>query len=150
MASFIKPLDISTGKVIIHATSEEMRNIQVGQEVVIRLGGLKFSGILEHLDTNHYHFFASCWQVEPDHAVDPNRLEVFGTDKPEILKFFNYEHLPNHLQEVSRPLHGIAHHMASTLPPSAELSAGLRKLLEAKDCFVRASLTRSRVEKNNG
>jgi len=30
--------------------------------------------------------------------------------------------------------------MAATLPVSAETSAGLRKLLEAKDCFVRAKL----------
>lgn len=73
-----------------------------------------------------------------------------NSQKPEILQFFDYGHLPNNLQEVSRPMHGIAHHMATTLPPSAELSAGLRKLLEAKDCFVRASLINSRVEKSNG
>jgi hypothetical protein len=30
--------------------------------------------------------------------------------------------------------------MAESLPDGPELAAGLRKLLEAKDCFVRASL----------
>jgi hypothetical protein len=30
--------------------------------------------------------------------------------------------------------------MADTLPEGAELTAGLRKLLEAKDCFVRSAL----------
>jgi hypothetical protein len=30
--------------------------------------------------------------------------------------------------------------MISDLPDGPELSAGLRKLLEAKDCFVRAAL----------
>ena len=61
---------------------------------------------------------------------------------PDILQYFDFEHLPNHLQEISRPLHAIAHFMASDIPASPELSAGLRKLLEAKDCFVRAKLTK--------
>lgn len=57
-----------------------------------------------------------------------------------ILKFFAYEHLPPKLQTVSKPIAELANSMAATLPPSAETSAGLRKLLEAKDCFVRANL----------
>lgn len=58
----------------------------------------------------------------------------------DILRFFDYEHLPLHLQAVSKPIGDLAREMAGTLPPSAELSAGLRKLLEAKDCLVRAAL----------
>lgn len=58
----------------------------------------------------------------------------------DLLRFFGYEHLPARLQEVSKPLCETARHMAATLPPSAETTAGLRKLLEAKDCFVRAAL----------
>lgn len=61
-------------------------------------------------------------------------------EQPAILKFFAYEHLPPHLQEVSKPIGELARSMAASLPPSAELSAGLRKLLEAKDCLVRAKL----------
>lgn len=34
----------------------------------------------------------------------------------------------------------MARTMITDLPDSPELTAGLRKLLEAKDCFVRASL----------
>jgi hypothetical protein len=34
----------------------------------------------------------------------------------------------------------LAEEMSAALPECAELSAGLRKLLEAKDCFVRAAL----------
>lgn len=60
--------------------------------------------------------------------------------KPEILRFFDYEHLPPHLQEISKPLGDLARQMVVILPPSAELTAGLRKLLEAKDCLVRARL----------
>jgi hypothetical protein len=57
-----------------------------------------------------------------------------------ILGYFEFGHLPPKLQAVSQPLADIAWEMAATLPINAELSTGLRKLLEAKDCFVRAAL----------
>ena len=57
-----------------------------------------------------------------------------------ILKYFEYKHLPPKLQEVSKPLCELAKLMDEELPDCAEKSAGLRKLLEAKDCFVRAKL----------
>lgn len=57
-----------------------------------------------------------------------------------IIKFFKFDHLPDHLQEISRPIGELAVNMDSSLPNCAEKSAGLRKLLEAKDCFVRANL----------
>lgn len=57
-----------------------------------------------------------------------------------ILRYFEYAHLPKHLQEVSAPICDIARDYDRALPDSAEKSAGLRKLLEAKDCFVRAAL----------
>jgi hypothetical protein len=63
-----------------------------------------------------------------------------------ILEFFAYAHLPTHLQRVSQPLGDLAHTMAlAGKDRPAECAAGLRKLLEAKDCFVRAALPR-RVE----
>ena len=57
-----------------------------------------------------------------------------------ILKFFAYEHLPLHLQEHSRPWCELAEKLVNTLPPSAERSVALRKLLEGKDAAVRAAL----------
>ena len=58
-----------------------------------------------------------------------------------ILGFFAYEHLPPHLAEVSKPFHDLAHQAAEMeTEHGAELTAGLRKLLEAKDCIVRAAL----------
>ena len=57
-----------------------------------------------------------------------------------IMKYFAYEHLPAHLQEVSKPIVDLAKLMDETLPDSAEKSVGLRKLLEAKDALVRAKL----------
>lgn len=56
-----------------------------------------------------------------------------------LIKFFAYEHLPPHLQEISKPFGDLARDLASKLD-GPELTAGLRKLLEAKDCMVRAAL----------
>ncbi|EEE6681719.1 TPA: hypothetical protein L0X66_004759 [Citrobacter freundii] len=57
-----------------------------------------------------------------------------------IMKYFAYAHLPAHLQEVSKPIGELAELMDSALPDGPEKSAGLRKLLEAKDALVRAKL----------
>ena len=57
-----------------------------------------------------------------------------------ILKYFAFEHLPPHLQAVSRPIGELARQLDAELPDGAEKSAGLRKLLEAKDCMVRSVL----------
>lgn len=56
-----------------------------------------------------------------------------------ILKHFTYSHLPEDLQEISAPISNLAHEMAIKLD-GPELTAGLRKLLEAKDCLVRAAI----------
>lgn len=58
------------------------------------------------------------------------------------IQWFSYEHLPEKLQKVSKPIADLAHLMEETLPDGPEKSAGMRKLLEAKDCFVRAELER--------
>lgn len=56
------------------------------------------------------------------------------------MKYFEYAHLPEKLQAVSKPIGELAWKMENMLPDGAEKSAGLRKLLEAKDCLVRALL----------
>lgn len=55
-----------------------------------------------------------------------------------LLQFFAYAHLPDHLQAVSRPFSELAHAIARDLPRNPERTTALRKLLEAKDCAVRA------------
>lgn len=57
-----------------------------------------------------------------------------------IACYFEYDHLPAFLQEVSKPSADLAQLMIDALPDGTELTVGLRKLLEAKDCFVRAAL----------
>jgi hypothetical protein len=63
-------------------------------------------------------------------------------DEP-ILQFFAYEHLPAHLAVVSSPFGDLAYSIVATLPKNPERTVALRKLLEAKDCAVRALLYKS-------
>ena len=56
----------------------------------------------------------------------------------EVLRFFRWSHLPPDLQPIREACQALAMRMVETLPDSRELTVGLRKLLEAKDCFVRA------------
>ena len=58
----------------------------------------------------------------------------------QILQYFESDHLPDALATVSEQCGELARKMAQTLD-GPELDTGLRKLLEAKDCFVRAALT---------
>lgn len=57
-----------------------------------------------------------------------------------LLKFFKYDHLPDHLQLTNKVFANVAVFIDEELPKCAESTAALRKLLEAKDCAVRAKL----------
>ena len=59
-----------------------------------------------------------------------------------IMQYFEYKHLPENLQKVSKPFHELATVLEASLPNGPEKTAGLRKLLESKDCMVRAALYR--------
>lgn len=58
--------------------------------------------------------------------------------KHPLLQFFEYAHLPGKLQFVSKPFHDTAHLLVEITPANAEQTMALRRLLEAKDCAVRA------------
>lgn len=58
-----------------------------------------------------------------------------------ILRYFVFAHLPQGpLRDTSERFSVLAETLADTLPSGPELTTGLRKLLEAKDCAVRAAL----------
>lgn len=57
-----------------------------------------------------------------------------------LLKWFDYSHLPESLKVVSCQFFNLAIYITTTLPPSAERTVALRKLLESKDAAVRASM----------
>lgn len=75
-----------------------------------------------------------------DYATNARRYYGMKGDDNMYLKYFNYEHLPEQLKEISKPIGELAYQMENELPDGAEKSAGMRKLLEAKDCFVRSKL----------
>jgi hypothetical protein len=58
----------------------------------------------------------------------------------QVLRFFAFDHLPPKLQEISQPFAELAERVAHELD-GPEATVCLRKLLEAKDCAVRAALS---------
>ncbi len=66
--------------------------------------------------------------------------EALKAQVPDIMQFFAYQHLPDHLQQISRPFGEMAKSLIQMLPANTERNLALRKLLEAKDCAVRANL----------
>lgn len=62
------------------------------------------------------------------------------------MQFFIYKHLPNSLQEVSKPFCELAEWIVINLESNPETSTALRKLLEAKDAAVRAKLFKDEEE----
>lgn len=66
-----------------------------------------------------------------------NNIEIPRPKEP-ILQFFEYSHLPEKLQAVSKPFFELAWNVERDLPRNPERTVALRKLLEAKDCAVRA------------
>lgn len=75
---------------------------------------------------------------EPTRPGGPTR----GPMREHIEQFFDYMHLPAHLQEVAAPFAQLARMVVATLPRNPERTVCLRKLLEAKDAAVRARIAK--------
>lgn len=56
------------------------------------------------------------------------------------IKFFEFNHLPLPMRDMSRQFHDLAIQLQARndYVDSVEFEEGMRKLIEAKDCFVRA------------
>lgn len=57
-----------------------------------------------------------------------------------MMRFFEHAHLPPDLAAVSAPFAVLADTLTEQLPAGPERTVALRKLLESKDCAVRAAL----------
>lgn len=55
-------------------------------------------------------------------------------------RWFEYKHLPAHLQEVSKRFYAMACVLCQLIERGPERTVALRKLLEAKDAAVRAAI----------
>src|SRR5947208_11585817 len=72
-------------------------------------------------------------------GTPPQASHVLGEP---LMQFFANAHLPPPLRAVSQPFLVLAEHLVVHLPRNPERTVALRKLLEAKDCAVRAALWR--------
>lgn len=67
--------------------------------------------------------------------AEENRFEP---REEKMAQYFTYDHLPEHLQEASKPFCELANFIIERIPSNPERTVALRKILEAKDCAVRA------------
>lgn len=74
----------------------------------------------------------------PTIAADLARAQQQSGEQ--LLRYFAFDHLPELLQVTSAAFAQLATHLVDTTARSAERTVALRKLLESKDCAVRAAL----------
>lgn len=65
--------------------------------------------------------------------------------RSKIIRWFETDHLPQHLAIVVQEMGEVARWLDEKLPEGAEKATALRKLLEAKDAAVRATIEAMRV-----
>lgn len=75
-----------------------------------------------------------------DDEDDDDSTDDLLLDWYPVLRYFAYDHLPEHLQGPSKRFHDVAWAVARSVNRSPEAAVALRKLLEAKDAAVRAAL----------
>jgi hypothetical protein len=64
----------------------------------------------------------------------------------DLLRWFDYAHLPPHLALISEKFERIVRELIEALDDGPELTTALRKLLEAKDCAVRAAIVKREMD----
>lgn len=82
----------------------------------------------------------------PKESLPQPKLEGRHPSTVALYKFFEFGHLPVDLAIISMHSASLAASMIDLLSDGPELTVGLRKLLEAKDCFVRAAVTMKQEE----
>ena len=120
-----------TTEVIIRANS--------GRAVEVQLVSMSGNSLARVEPGDQRSFYVDEQQDLLIHEIQPDAGAPVACDEP-ILKYFAWAHLPDRLQAVSRPFGMLAARIVATTLRGPERSACLRKLLEAKDCAVRASL----------
>ena len=70
----------------------------------------------------------------------PSEQPEVEVPKERMTKWFEFAHLPPHLQAVSSKFFDLACSMCALVESGPERTVALRKLLESKDAAVRAKL----------
>jgi len=131
---------------VMRACNVDIEKLRRGLETYVQSRGSKPPGLVlrqltEEERTARAHALAESKVNEVEErrlAEEAGRPEV--VDAEALLQFFADEHLPEHLREHSKPFGDLARRLVETLPSNPERTMALRKLLEAKDCAVRAKL----------
>jgi hypothetical protein len=76
-----------------------------------------------------------------DTPLTITRDMMLALEIQEIMSRFRSGHLPDDLKRISVKIAQVASDMNGTVPDCFDKVEGLRKLLEAKDCFVRAGVS---------
>ena len=131
---------------VLRACNVDIEKLRRGLETYVQSRGSKPPGVVvrqltEEERTARAHALAESKVNEAEErrlAEEAGRPEV--VDAEALLQFFADEHLPEHLREHSKSFGDLARRLFETLPSNPERTMALRKLLEAKDCAVRAKL----------
>jgi hypothetical protein len=83
--------------------------------------------------------------VAQGHGKENRMSAINASDRhpatQQVARWFDWEHLPEGpARDTSKACGFLAADIIAGLPDGPELTTGLRKLLEAKDCFVRAAI----------
>lgn len=118
---------------------ESLDGVSVSAEDTPELGGMIARNPDNHEDqwyVNHDYFEKNLVLDEIDPSVKEHLLNSFR-----ILRYFEYSHLPQELQLISKPFYDLAYRIAGREATDfAEVAVALRKLRESKDCAVAAGL----------
>jgi hypothetical protein len=101
--------------------------------------------MLEHVFTENYNK-GIFMNDQGDGIIDYEDKKEVGSGEchpPEhVMQYFAYEHLSPKLQLISKPFSLMAYGIIDIVPSNPERTKALNKLLEAKDCAVRAFMSK--------
>ncbi len=119
---------MSCGHRFVMASSEDLRSLDIKKSVKQYV-----EKRIKRINKGHK-LISICQNLKPQKGKSA-MSEMFP-----IMKYFEFNHLPEHLQAISKPFAELAVGMIVGKCDFDETTAGLRDLLRAKDCAVRARL----------
>lgn len=118
-----------------------VRMVESLMEPVNQLIAVRVKVIMEEVFDQARKRYETTSTTTPKEKSMPTNPELL-----ELLQFFKYAHLPEHLQETSKMFHDFVHREVELLPDNYERIQFVRKMLEAKDCAVRSRLLRDQTK----
>lgn len=81
-------------------------------------------------------------------SILQRHVQIAKAPYRDMLTFFDYRHLPEVLQGVSKPFYKLAHSLVDELPNHSQKMVALQKLLEAKDAAVRIAVASTHSQRD--